>query len=146
MDTEWVRPIVSGILGALLASWGLRRLERYASKADPGFDAESILHRSKIRQRVAACVFFMPIAVGIYLFKAGIVATNSWYVLAAVFGTAVLLPYGYLIVTSFARNAPTARDVLLAQAIKSKTPLWAYFVLIVLAVFCVVVAVTVALG
>ena len=145
MDIEWLRPVVSGILGAFLASWLLQRLEPYASKADAGFDVESILHRSKTRQRVAACLFFVPIAVGIYLYKAGFIATNSWYGLAATFGTAVLSPYSYLIVTSFAKNAPAAREILFAQAIKSKTPLWAYYGLIVFAVFCAIVAVVAAL-
>jgi hypothetical protein len=122
MDLSTVRPIFSGLIGAALAVWFLRKIAKWMPTTCAGQSIASVAHKHRWKIRVANALGFAAFLGGISLYKFGIFATNDWHGLGLAFGAACVLPTLLLVGLSLFEGPQSVREALVAYAVGQDTP------------------------
>lgn len=122
MDSEMIRPIVSGIIGAGVSVWMLTRLARWVPAASGDKSAETLLSENRTRILIANCLFFIGIGGAVAVYYAGYLPDNDWRGAALGFGFACVAPVMFLYFSALSGGALRIREAFVAYAISHKTP------------------------
>lgn len=122
MDFASIRPIVSGIIGGLVAAWLLGKLSRWVPETGGDRPIKEVLFQNRWKVRIANVVGFACLIGAVALYKFDIFASNDWRGLGLGFGAACLLPTLVLIGASLSGGSQAVREALVAYAVGQDTP------------------------
>jgi len=92
MEFDSIRPVLSGIVGGIIATWITSRLVRSLLRSYNSRSRESLLKQHRVAIWVANTLFFAGLCVGIALYPLGGFANTDWRPLLWGFGLASVLP------------------------------------------------------
>jgi hypothetical protein len=117
-----LRPILSGLIGAAIAVWFLRKISRWVPTTCNGRPIAEIMHKHRWKVRCANAVGFSALLGGVVLYKLEVFADNDWRGLGLAFGAACVLPALILILTSVHEGREAIREALVSYAVGQDTP------------------------
>ncbi len=141
MEFDTVRPIVAGVIGGLLSMWLMKRWSRLLPQAYNEKTAEQLVAEHRISIIAANVLFIGTIVFGIYLFKGGQVASNSWKHFFLVVGVAILAPLAALLLPAIGKGRSRAMEAVTAFAVAERTPLPVLAVIVVVGAVCLASAI-----
>ena len=123
MEFDSIRPIISGILGGIIATW---LTSRWARRLPASYNQKSrdvLLKQNRAAVWTANGLFLAGLCFGIALYRIGGYANTDWRPLLWGFGLASVLPLLALALVSVAcgRNP---REAYVAFAWGQDTPIW----------------------
>ena len=122
MDIAALRPILSGLIGAVIAVWFLRKISRWVPTTCNGRPIAEIAHKHRWRVRSANALGFATMLGGVALYKFELFASNDWRGLGLAFGAACLLPALLLIITAAFEGREAVREALVSFAAGQDIP------------------------
>ena len=122
MDADVFRPILSGLIGAVISGWLLSRLSRWVPVASAGKTAETLLAENRTRIYTANTVSFLSIVSAIVMYKSGYVRGNDWRPAALGYGFGCVAPVLFLYLSTVGGGARRTQEAFVAYAISQKTP------------------------
>lgn len=122
MDLTTLRPVLCGLLGAVISVWFLRKISRWMPVTCGGRPIAEIAHKHRWKIRCANALGFMALLSGVALYKLDFFAKNDWRGLGLGFGAACMLPAILLIVTAAFEGRAAIREALVAYAAGQATP------------------------
>lgn len=131
---EEVRPILSGLIGGMLAVALGRSLSRWLPKSFRAKSSDLLLRENLTAIRVANGLFILGIFGALALYKWAGFAHNDWRPAALGFGFAFSSPLVFLLLSAV-NSSRDPREALVAFAIAQKIPLPALAVLFAAGVF-----------
>ncbi|HKY93336.1 MAG TPA: hypothetical protein VJM11_19955 [Nevskiaceae bacterium] len=141
MDIELLRPILSGLLGGILATWLMRKWRGLVPSAVDSNRAKELVAENRFGLLLARVTFFGVIAVGIYLFKSGYFRANDWEAFALIVGIAITVPCLALVLVAIGRGRSGVGEALVALAIADRTPLPIVLCVILVGIFALAIGV-----
>jgi hypothetical protein len=141
MEFESVRPIVSGLIGGVVAVWIGRAWSKWVPTERARKPAAALVRENRVGIFVANALFFAGLIGGVLLYQLGYFPTNDWRALGLGFGFATTSPLIWLYVYS-GISGRAAKDVYVAYSISQKTPTMVFYGIIVLGVICFIAAIT----
>lgn len=88
MDFDHIRPILSGLIGAAVATWLARKWKRFLPAADSPSRQAHLLQMYKRTTRCANCLLGAGLLIPLCLYVSGVAANNDWRPLALGMGGA----------------------------------------------------------
>jgi hypothetical protein len=122
MDIESIRPIISGLIGAAIAVWFLRKIATWIPTTCNGKSVAELAHKHRWKLRCAKAIGFAALLGGVALYKGGWFASNDWRGLGLSFGAACMLPALLLIVISASERRAAIQEALVSYAVGQDTP------------------------
>ncbi|MYN26850.1 hypothetical protein [Duganella levis] len=141
MEFESIRPIISGLLGGLLAIAFCIALARWVPRIFNGKNAETLIRQNRISIGIANFLLFLGLLVGICIYMSGFLLNDDWRGLALGAGGGSIAALAALpLVALVTGNRP--KEAYVAFAISQKTPVPLLYGVLVLAVALFVTAAT----
>ena len=140
MSLDTIRPIVSGIIGAVIAGWLFTKWARWVPVKVGAKGRERLLNEHRRTIRVANALAFSGILIGLLCYWSGWLSRNDWRGLGLGAGLMALLPIAYMAVTCAARGPEAIKECLVTYAISQKTPTGLLFGLMALMIMAGVVS------
>jgi len=122
MDFASIRPILSGIVGGLIAAWLLRKVSGWVPETCGDRPIKEVLYQNRWKVRIANVVGLACLIGAVALYKYGVFSSNDWRGLGLGFGAACLLPTLVLVGASLPGGARAVREALVAYAVGQDTP------------------------
>jgi hypothetical protein len=122
LDLVSIRPVLSGIIGAAIAAWLLRRLSRWVPVTCSDRPIKDVLYQHRWKVRLANALGFACLIGGVVLYKVGAFASNDWRGIGLAFGGACLVPTLVLVGASLPGGSRAIREALVAYAVGQNTP------------------------
>ena len=122
MDIAALRPVLSGLIGAVIAVWLLRKISRWVPTTCNGRPVAEIAYKHRWKVRCANALGFAALLGGIALYKLGFFADNDWRGLGLAIGAACVLPALLLIIASAFEGRGAVREALVSYAVGQDTP------------------------
>lgn len=143
MDEFPVRPVLSGIAGAIIAWWLAVNWSRWIPTQVGTKDERALIAENRWRILVANLMSFGVIVIGILVISNGTVEPTNWAAGGLVFGLVFVAPVAFLYVSTVHLGSERVQQVFVAFAINQRTPMVVLYGLVVLAfvALCVSVAV-----
>src|SRR4030095_5345743 len=101
VDADMLRPIVSGLIGAVISGWFLARLSGWGPVASDRKSAETLLTENRTRIYAANTLFFLGIVSAIFIYQKGYFPRNDWRPAALGFGFGCVAPVLFLYLSTF---------------------------------------------
>lgn len=136
MDFDSIRPLLTGSAGGLFTLWLMWRWARFVPRAHKEKDAKQLLAEHRTSLILANVLFFGTIFLGVYVFKAGLVPSNSWKHFALVAGVAILAPVAAVIIPVIGKGRDRIVEAIAAFAIAERTPVPVLAAIVLLGVIC----------
>jgi len=141
MEFDSIRPVISGVIGGVIATW---LTSRWARNLPATYNSKSRgtllkLHRPAIW--TANILFFVGLCFGVALYRIGGFANTDWRPLLWGFGLASVLPLLALAAISLV-SGRSVREAYVAFALGQGSPLWATYGILGAGVAAFVFAVT----
>lgn len=136
MDFETIRPLLTGTAGGLFTLWLIRKWARFIPRAHRKKDAKQLLAEYRTSLIVANVLFFGAIFLGVYVFKAGLIPSNSWKHFALVAGVAILAPVAAVLIPVVGKGRDRIGEAIVAFAVAERTPLPVLAAIVLLGVVC----------
>ena len=133
MEFSEYRPIISGLLGAVVTTWLCAAWAKWLPKGKAGKDANTILLQNRIAVILANASFFTGLGIGIYLYFGAGYASNDWRPIALSTGIAFSAPLLVLPLVAKFRGTPIA-EAYVAFALNQKTPMFVLYPILALGV------------
>jgi hypothetical protein len=126
MDASTWRPIVSGLIGAVVSLWLGRRWAKTLPETFASKSIEQIRFENRAAVSIANAMFFVGLCIGLAMYKIGGYSNNDMAPLAIGFGFAGVMPVVVLAVTAtFTRR--NVSEAFAAFSIGQGTPMWATY-------------------
>jgi hypothetical protein len=122
VDADMLRPILSGLVGAVISGWFLSRLSRWVPVASGRKSAETLLAENQTRIYAANTLFFLGIVSAIIIYQKGYLPRNDWRPAALGFGFGCVAPILFLYLSTFSAGASRTQEAFVAYSISQKTP------------------------
>ena len=122
MDIGFIRPIISGLIGAAIAVWFLGKIAKWVPTTCNGKSVAELAQKHRWKLRCANAVGFAALLGGVALYKGGWFASNDWRGIGLSFGAACTLPALLLIVTSASEGRAAIQEALVSYAVGQDTP------------------------
>lgn len=133
MSFDTIRPILSGIIGALLAGWLVTKWARWVTVGVGRKGRERLLAEYGRTIRVANVLSFSGLLVALFCYWGGWLSQYDWRGLGLGAGLMAFLPIAYITVFCASRGAETIKECLVTYAISQKTPtVWFFAVMALL--------------
>jgi hypothetical protein len=126
MEFDSIRPVISGVIGGVIATW---LTSRWARKLPTSYNRKSrsaLLKQHRPAIWTANIVFFAGLVFGVALYRIGGFANTDWRPLLWGFGLASVLPLLALAVVSFI-SGRSAKEAYVAFAWGQGSPIWATY-------------------
>lgn len=134
MDLGSSSPIISGIVGGVIAVWLLGKLAKKTSRHDK--EAADLVPEYKGRILLSNLLFFACIGGGVGLFDQGYFHRNDWSGGGLILGAALVAPALFLFLASVGGGSQRVRDAFRAYASTEGIPLWGLLGFFAFGVFC----------
>lgn len=108
MDPDTLRPLVSGLVGGLVAAWLGSRASKWLPQTFQGIARETLMHEHRAAVRFGNALFFVGLVIGIAMYKVLGFASNDWTPLLVGVGFAGAAPMLALFSVSKARGKDPA--------------------------------------
>ena len=131
MDFGDYRPILSGGLGAILATLICAAWSKWLPRSWNGKDASILQLQHRWAVRLANAAFFASLGAGIWMYYGGAYASNDWRPMGLATGAALSLPLLLLPLVAWSRRC-SAAEAYVAFALNQKMPLWVLYPLLLL--------------
>jgi hypothetical protein len=141
MEFESVRPFLTGAAGGLFTLWLMKRWARFVPRTYQDKSAKQLVAEYRTSLIAANVLFFGTIALGIYIFKAGLAPSNSWKHLALVAGLAFLAPVAAVVLPVISKGKARIGEAVAAFAIAERTPVPVLGAIVLLGVICLASAI-----
>ena len=122
MEIATLRPILSGLIGAAIALWFLRKISKWVPTTCSGRPISEIMDKHRWKVRGANALGFAALFGGVALYKLDLFASNDWRGLGLAFGAACVLPALFLILTAAFNGREAIREALVSYAVGQGTP------------------------
>jgi hypothetical protein len=122
MDISALRPVLSGLIGAAIAVWALRKVAKWVPTTCGGRPISEVTYKHRWKVRSANTVGFAALLGGVALYKFDVFPNNDWHGLGLAFGAACMLPALILTVTSILEGPDAIRESFVAYAVGQDTP------------------------
>jgi hypothetical protein len=119
---DTIRPVLSGIIGAIIAGWLVNKMARWVPAKVGTKGRKRLLQEHKSTIRVANGLALLGIGIGILCYWSGWLSRNDWRGAGLGAGLMSILPVGYMVITNAARGAEAIKECLVSYAIAQKTP------------------------
>lgn len=123
MEIDAVSPIMSGVIGGVIATWLTSRWARNLPRNYNAKSRHTLLMQHRLSIWVANALFFAGLCFGVALYKIGDYEPSDWRPLLWGFGSASVLPLVALALIAFATGR-NVKEAYVAFAWGQKTPLW----------------------
>lgn len=122
MELSSLRPILSGLIGAFIAAWFLRKISSWVPSTCGGRPIAEIMHKHRWRVRGANALGFAALFGGVALYQFELFESNDWRGIGLAFGSACVLPALFLILTSAFEGRQAIQESLVSYAVGQDTP------------------------
>ena len=126
MEFDSIRPVLSGVIGGVIATWLTARWSRRLPTSYNSKSRESLARQHRAAIWVANALFFAGLCFGVALYPLGGFANSDWRPLLWGFGLASVLPLLSLPVVSFF-SGRSATEAYVAFSWGQGSPLWATY-------------------
>jgi len=121
MDFESTRPVISGVVGGLLAAIFCRALARWVPEICNGKSSAMLLSENHVPIWIANSLFFSGILVGFALVQLRVLSDTDWRVIALGLGGGGIAALASLTLFALVRGG-SAKEAYVAYAISQKCP------------------------
>lgn len=132
MSFETIRPILSGIIGAMIAGWLATKWARWIPRTVGAKGRVQLLKEHRTTIRIANVLSFMGIMFALACYYGGWLHNNDWRGAGLGAGLMVFLPLCYIVVVNASRGMESIRECLAAYAISQRMPPIIFFTLVAL--------------
>ncbi|MBL9170845.1 MAG: hypothetical protein JNN07_24145 [Verrucomicrobiales bacterium] len=122
MSFDTIRPILSEIIGALVAGWLVTKWARWVTAGVGRKGRERLLEEHRRSIRVANVLSFSGLLVALVCYWGGWLSRHDWRGLGLGAGLMAFLPIAYITAACASRGTETIKECLVAYAIHQKTP------------------------
>jgi hypothetical protein len=122
MSFETIRPILSGIAGALLAGWLTTKWARWVSVGVGRKGRERLLQEHKVTIRVANVLSFTGFLAALLCYWTGWLSDHDWRGLGLGAGLMAFLPIAFITVVFASRGPEMIKECLVTYAVSQKIP------------------------
>lgn len=126
MEFESIRPVLSGVIGGVIATWLTSRWARNLPDDYNFKSRDTLLRQHRPAIWTANVLFFAGLCFGVALYRIGGYANTDWRPLLFGFGLASVLPLLALALVSVASGRST-KEAYVAFALGQGSPLWATY-------------------
>lgn len=126
MEFDSIRPVISGVIGGIIATWLTSRWARNLPETYNSKSRDMLLKQHRAAIWTANILFFAGLCFGVALYRIGSFASTDWQPLLWGFGLASVLPLLALAVISLA-SGRSIRESYVAFALGQGSPLWATY-------------------
>lgn len=134
MEFDSIRPIVSGLLGGVIAIWVGNYMTRYLPREWAGKSAAVLVEQNRGPIFISNVLFFGGLLFGIYLYGNGTFEKSDWRGMGIGFGVSCFGPMVVLPLASAIRGRRVG-EAFVAFSISQKIPPWLLFSLLAFGVF-----------
>jgi len=133
MEFHEYRPILSGLLGGLIAALMCAAWAKWLPKGLSGKAPETLLLQHRLAVRLANSVFFVGLGLAFYMYGWGGYRSQDWRPLALGGGLAFAGPIFVLPLVAWSRRC-SATEAYIAFALNQKTPILVLYPLLALGI------------
>jgi hypothetical protein len=133
MEFDQYRPILSGLIGGLIATLLCAAWAKWLPKGLNGKAPETLLLQHRLAVRLANAMFFVGIGLALSLYGWGGYSSQDWRPLALGAGLACAGPIFTLPLVAWARRC-SATEAYVAFALNQKTPIFVLYPLLALGI------------
>lgn len=126
MDFDAIRPVISGLIGAIITSWLVSRWARTLPQSYRGKTRTGLARQHRAAIRAANGLFLAGLFIGVGLYSYPGFASTDWRPACLGFGLASVMPLFAIAVISRARNK-SLKEAYVAFALGQDTPIWATY-------------------
>jgi len=126
MEIDSIRPVISGVIGGMIAAWLTSRWARNLPKSYNRKSRDILLKQHRPAISSANTLFFAGLCFGVALYRIGGFANTDWRPLLWGFGLASVLPLLALAVISFVAGR-SVKEAYVAFAWGQGSPIWATY-------------------
>ncbi|MFT4549662.1 MAG: hypothetical protein ACI8XO_004678 [Verrucomicrobiales bacterium] len=134
MISDFLRPIVSGILGATVAEWLSKKWARWVPTGLGSKSKKVVIRENAGRIQVANWLSLIGVVSGCALYLSGYLSKYDWRGLGISVGLAAGLPMLWMILASISGGRKRVRETLIGYSMSQKTPIPILFGLLILCV------------
>ena len=134
MDFDTIRPIISGLIGAVIAGWLSVKWAKRLPYAKSSKKQREVFDKQRQVIKFANAGAWLGIATGFILYLGGLLDRYDWRGLGISLGLTALLPLTVMVVGNLRGGSQAIKSGLQAYAIAQKTPARLLFSLMVLMV------------
>jgi hypothetical protein len=132
MSFNTIRPILSGILGAIIVGWLFTKWAKWVPATVGGKGREQLLKEHKGTLRVANAFSLSGLCVGLLCYWSDWLGDHDWRGAGLGAGLTALLPILCMVVANAARGPLAIKECMVPYAIAQKTPIALLFTLMAL--------------
>jgi hypothetical protein len=140
MSFDTIRPILSGIIGAVIAGWLVTKWARWVPVKVGAKARERLLKEYRVTIRVANALAVAGLCIGLVCYWSGWLSKHDWRGLGLGAGLMSFLPIGFMVAANAPRGREAIKECLVTYAISQKTPTGLLFVLMVLMIIAGIVS------
>jgi hypothetical protein len=126
MEFEVIRPVLSGIVGGIIATWLIRYWSRRLPSSWRSQPREALLRRHRAAVRAGNALFFIGLVAGVSLYWIGGFASTDYRPMLWAFGLASVLPLAAIGLLSVVSRR-SASEAYVAFSLGQGTPIWATY-------------------
>jgi len=122
VETDALRPVLSGLAGAAISAWLLQKLFKWTPLASNGKAAEALVSENRTRIYAANTLFFLGIIGAVFVYQRGYVPRNDWRPAALGVGSGCVAAVLFLFLSAVRGGSRKIQEAFVAYAISQKTP------------------------
>lgn len=122
MEIASLRLVLSGLIGAVITVWFLRKISQWVPTTCSSQSIAEIAQKHRWKVRCANALGIAALLGGVALYEFEFFASNDWRGLGLAFGAACMLPALFLILTSAFEGREAIREVFVLYAVGQDTP------------------------
>ena len=126
MEFDSIRPVISGVIGGIIATWLASRWARNLPASYNFKSRNALFKEHRLAIWVANTLFFVGLFFGVALYRIGGFADTDWRPLLWGFGLASVLPLLALAVMPLV-SGRSIKEAYVAYALGQGSPLWATY-------------------
>lgn len=126
MEFDSIRPVISGVVGGIIATWLTTRWSRNLPHSYNRKSRGVLIKQHRPAIWTANVLFFLGLCFGIALYRIGGFANTDWRPLLWGFGLASVLPLAAIGLVSLATGR-NAKEAYVAFSFGQGSPLWATY-------------------
>jgi len=133
MSFDIARPLVSGLVGGIVAAFFCVLLSRWVPSVCNGKNTEMLARENRIAIWIANALFFLGFVVGIAIYQVGLLPNNDWRGLAVGVGGGSVLALAVLCLFSLVQGR-NPKEAYVAFAIAQGTPILLLYGILMLSI------------